>query len=252
MSGRNQRTAPSPHGFTLIELLIVVAIVVILMGILFPVFARARDRARSVSCISNLKQLALAMEMYQQAYDDGYPNIRWRQPDDPENPERLGTVAWPELLEPLIKHGTVTAADGSVSHSQGVFLCPSDGGGSGPSYAINAWFEKDLKSTQVVKPTETVIFGEKRGAIPSSHFVWWLPPWPRWPAEIGTPIKPREPAINAIQRGDGYRLESAGLQSLRHGELSNWLYCDGHAKSSRLERVWNNATTENHLWPTRE
>ncbi len=56
-------------GFTLIELLVVIAIIAILAAILFPVFARAREKARTASCSSNLKQLALGMLMYKTDYD---------------------------------------------------------------------------------------------------------------------------------------------------------------------------------------
>jgi prepilin-type N-terminal cleavage/methylation domain-containing protein/prepilin-type processing-associated H-X9-DG protein len=58
------------RAFTLIELLVVIAIIAILAAILFPVFAQAREKARSASCASNLKQVALALQMYQQDYDE--------------------------------------------------------------------------------------------------------------------------------------------------------------------------------------
>ena len=60
-------------GFTLIELLVVIAIIAILAAILFPVFARAREKARQTSCASNLKQMTLAMHMYAQDYDETLP-----------------------------------------------------------------------------------------------------------------------------------------------------------------------------------
>lgn len=66
-----RRTAT--RGFTLIELLVVIAIIAILAAILFPVFAQARDKARQTSCLSNNKQLGLALLMYTQDYDETWP-----------------------------------------------------------------------------------------------------------------------------------------------------------------------------------
>lgn len=67
-----RNTAMKKRGFTLIELLVVIAIIAILAAILFPVFARAREKARQTSCLSNLKQLGLAVQMYTQDYDETY------------------------------------------------------------------------------------------------------------------------------------------------------------------------------------
>jgi prepilin-type N-terminal cleavage/methylation domain-containing protein len=63
-------------GFTLIELLVVIAIIAILAAILFPVFAQAREKARSSTCLSNNKQIGLAVAMYTQDYDEKYPAQR--------------------------------------------------------------------------------------------------------------------------------------------------------------------------------
>jgi len=90
-------------GFTLIELLVVIAIIAILAAILFPVFARAREKARQSSCLSNVKQLMLAVQQYVQDYDERVPSHgNW------------GAVSlhWSEQIYPYVKN-------------PGVFGCPS-------------------------------------------------------------------------------------------------------------------------------
>ncbi len=65
---RSQKAA-----FTLIELLVVIAIIAVIAAILFPVFAQARDKARASACLSNTKQIALALYLYVQDYDETTP-----------------------------------------------------------------------------------------------------------------------------------------------------------------------------------
>jgi len=67
------RVSRGRSGFTLIELLVVIAIIAILAAILFPVFAKAREKARQASCLSNLKQLGIACLSYAQDYDERWP-----------------------------------------------------------------------------------------------------------------------------------------------------------------------------------
>src|SRR5512139_597689 len=66
------------NGFTLIELLVVIAIIGILAAMLFPVFARAREPARKIQCLSNVKNIALAFQMYLTDYDK-FPPTEHRQ-----------------------------------------------------------------------------------------------------------------------------------------------------------------------------
>jgi prepilin-type N-terminal cleavage/methylation domain-containing protein/prepilin-type processing-associated H-X9-DG protein len=95
-----------PAGFTLIELLVVIAIIAILAAILFPVFAQARDKARSIACLSNVKQLALGVAMYTQDYDEMLP---WSMNG---SDSRLDRPAWPDLIYAYVK-------------SDDIFNCPA-------------------------------------------------------------------------------------------------------------------------------
>jgi prepilin-type N-terminal cleavage/methylation domain-containing protein/prepilin-type processing-associated H-X9-DG protein len=105
-------------GFTLIELLVVIAIIAILAAILFPVFAKAREKARQSQCLSNVKQLALAMQMYATDWEDCLPLRRYTYPSTPVPPCLSTTEGWEgcynwmESISPYIRN-------------RGLFRCPS-------------------------------------------------------------------------------------------------------------------------------
>jgi prepilin-type N-terminal cleavage/methylation domain-containing protein/prepilin-type processing-associated H-X9-DG protein len=118
-------TVRKSRGFTLIELLVVIAIIAILAAILFPVFARAREAARKATCISNLKQIALAAIMYAQDYDEVLPTATSTgfatshpiipvSPQDPLSANVGSKEYWQlaDLLRPYVK-------------SIDIFVCPT-------------------------------------------------------------------------------------------------------------------------------
>jgi prepilin-type N-terminal cleavage/methylation domain-containing protein/prepilin-type processing-associated H-X9-DG protein len=139
------------RGFTLIELLVVIAIIAILAAILFPVFAKAREKARTSSCQSNLKQQGIAVLQYVQDYDEVYP---W-------GAAVYGGVYyyWWDMIQPYLK-------------SAQVFACPSHPNPPAPngslkvSYGSNHfvmdWYAS-LTLSAIDNPSVRLLIGEQSG-----------------------------------------------------------------------------------------
>ncbi len=209
------------RGFTLIELLVVIAIIAILAAILFPVFARAREKARQASCSSNQKQIALGILMYAQDYDEAFPGFYYK-----------AVVAdWPLFL-------WIDAVKPYVKNEQ-IFRCPSgnDSTLSGPSanyagttittsYAVNRYVCNggrgafDNRIAQITYPAQTLLTFD---AIRAS----------RWCAT---------PMGTGGSRGDDCYVRPAGIIEVAggsltvgqdfglHNEGANMSFCDGHVK----------------------
>jgi prepilin-type N-terminal cleavage/methylation domain-containing protein/prepilin-type processing-associated H-X9-DG protein len=129
-------------GFTLIELLVVIAIIAILAAILFPVFAKVREKARAISCVSNMKQIGLALIQYTGDNDEYFPMTNFHSYATADQ-GFSGAIfssnvhGWPDQVQPYVK-------------SLNIFYCPDDtlagttgtnfwGRGTNISYGINGY-----------------------------------------------------------------------------------------------------------------
>lgn len=127
------------NGFTLIELLVVIAIIAILAAILFPVFAQAREQARTISCLSNVKQIGLSVMMYSQDYDELFP---------------MGTYPYPrnwEVNMDIPSGGTPGGQqelDCGLQGNAWVGFNPGDGGPNYTNCAYGGTFYRTLMAVQ--------------------------------------------------------------------------------------------------------
>ncbi|MCC6729820.1 MAG: DUF1559 domain-containing protein [Chthonomonadales bacterium] len=234
--------------FTLIELLVVIAIIAILAAILFPVFASAREKARTTSCLSNTKQIALGHLMYWQDYDEVVAPHAWTSaaafPDD----QRY----WPELIQPYTKNWPI-------------LRCPSDGtdpfgiwNGSQanikwwynwmrwPAYGYNwnylnqsdcsVWLPGGYPVTNAAinSPAGTVLLTDSKYVGDSAG--WYTSHVVDSPAALWAPddCTWSNGGWGAGSYGDDLNFASnptyTGPVAIRHNEGTNVAFCDGHSK----------------------
>lgn len=215
------------RGFTLIELLVVIAIIAILAAILFPVFAKAREKARQASCLSNVKQISLGMLQYIQDYDERFPYYA----------SGSGTVDpwifWPHQLQPYIKNWQV-------------YLCPS-----GIAYGTTTYHG----TTYPIQPNYAIVNALWTNASPvslasvQSPSTKWLLADSNHPA-LGD-IRGYLTASQCGQWTCGKTVATTMQWLVPHNEGINLAFIDGHAKWSNGNAAWGvyNAGAMNPITP---
>lgn len=205
------------RGFTLIELLVVIAIIAILAAILFPVFARAREKARQTSCLSNEKQIGLGLLMYAGDYDDQLPS---QEPCHRTTPDWAYGYGWiSDKIQPYIKNAQI-------------FTCPSDSGSplsydfagrpfggcqngsTDPGGHNRALGSFAAPSTSLAMTDATYNAGNGQPRMIRCIKPSWSPDW-----SVGDPT-----------RQIGSASPCCDQPALRHNGGANCLYFDGHCK----------------------
>jgi prepilin-type N-terminal cleavage/methylation domain-containing protein/prepilin-type processing-associated H-X9-DG protein len=192
------------NGFTLIELLVVIAIIAILAAILFPVFAKAREKARQTSCLSNIKQISLGIIQYAQDYDEtmvanAVAVYSYTSPDGtPINIVPSAAMLWMYLTYPYVKNVQIyacpsyadkwspTVYDGSCGYGKNTFL-------------------GNRSLAEIDDPVSTVLIDDCN---------YYLADWDI-AADADVPVSGSD---NAQEPRNG------------HNEGANFGFCDGHAK----------------------
>lgn len=143
------------RAFTLIELLVVIAIIAILAAILFPVFAQAREQARTSMCLSNIKQLSLSSLMYVQDYDERFPSWNWPFFCNGGNngAPRDSAAFWTMAIYPYVKNtGVYQCPDDALRWNDAWAGCSDDGGKNDMFAPINPATGKSCKFWEGCNP----------------------------------------------------------------------------------------------------
>jgi prepilin-type N-terminal cleavage/methylation domain-containing protein/prepilin-type processing-associated H-X9-DG protein len=204
------------RGFTLIELLVVIAIIAILAAILFPVFAQAREKARSISCTSNFRQLGTALVMYLQDYDERV--LPRYQACPSTGPVNTSQKLWTDTLQPYVKNRQIFVCPSAINSKYGDIWADRGFISEGYNQTISGWYWPTSPCgdmilpvlTQIDFPAKNVMFADSPSGTVAAGYRGYL---------FGNT------GLNVP-----YTQTVGGSMAARHNEGTNLTFFDGHAK----------------------
>jgi prepilin-type N-terminal cleavage/methylation domain-containing protein/prepilin-type processing-associated H-X9-DG protein len=234
-----KRTSPPFDAFTLIELLVVIAIVALLAAILFPAFARTREKGRQAACMSNLRQIGLALSLYVTDYDELFPDRRDLKTSLPGGyrpwaswPTSDPRTAWAALiLDPYVKSGDIWSCPSVAGVFAGAVQVEESTAPSAPVTISRYWMWRfDTPTFPKPGPTGPTFWGQTEetavSLLAAAGNPTINPPNPQGPAEVEMVVDPYFPTgvPNPPTQYAGKAVHMGGR---------NRLFLDGHVKWRR-------------------
>jgi prepilin-type N-terminal cleavage/methylation domain-containing protein/prepilin-type processing-associated H-X9-DG protein len=197
--------------FTLIELLVVIAIIAILAALLLPALSRAKESARSTQCLSQMRQIGLAVRLYAEDNEDEFPRSQ-------HSAFSHGQLAWGRAVAPELGSTTTTW----TNLLSGVYHCPSDRRATPWSYGQNVYFELGPDDDYEGKPAT-------------------------WRLVSGVPL-PSATILQAENASGADHImpnfwtapqDALEVASRRHGQRANYTFVDGHAEGRDFKTIYD-------------
>ena len=254
----------SRSGFTLIELLVVIAIIAILAAILFPVFAQARAKARQTSCLSNSKQMALAVGMYLQDYEGQYFPYReydasWT--DGASNPPGCTSECyphnhfWDQIINPYVKNYQVFACPSARDTHVNVEAPTVGLYGGTASYGMNSFLNntnssvKGFNEVAMPEPANTLLiadedyyhslpsFRDRNGAVVATGILNGDSQQYDW-GGYGDQWTDNGYGCGSTDVSSAAGMQKCiDIQGTLHNKMVNVVWADGHAKNLSVDRL---------------
>jgi prepilin-type N-terminal cleavage/methylation domain-containing protein/prepilin-type processing-associated H-X9-DG protein len=225
-SNNNHAAAPATAargGFTLIELLVVMAIIAVLAALLLPALSRAKESARALQCLNQMRQLGVAVRLYTDDHEDTFPRSM-------HSAATHGELPWGRTLGPYLGSGGSAWTNLLAT----VYHCPTDRRTAAWSYGQNVYFELGpdddyagkpatwRRTTQVPRPAATILQAENASAADHIMPNFWV-----------------------------NQADTVDVASSRHSGQANYNFTDGHAERRKFKDVYQTGGTMDAWHPLR-